>query len=132
MRVINRRQLNAFAGDIVPDIKFGPVGNREYAEVFTLSDARVVKIPELRTLRARLPLTEAVAVREYALFGARFFLISTCAANHRVEAVGLDGFEQCDCLVGVATLKLKREANRAIIARVIEMTHDQIQAVLLD
>ena len=42
----------------------------------------------------RLPLAEAVAVREDALLGARLLLVAPGAADQRVEAVLLDRLEQ--------------------------------------
>ena len=43
--VINRRQGEFFACDVLPDVQFRPVGNREYAHVFALEQACVVERP---------------------------------------------------------------------------------------
>ena len=54
---------------------------REDAQVLALADARVVEVPRLRPLAARVPAAEVVAQREHALLGARALLVAAGAAE---------------------------------------------------
>ena len=58
------------------------------------TDARVVEVPELGPLRARVPLAEVVAEAEDALLRAGALLVAAGAADRGVEAVLLDRVEQ--------------------------------------
>ena len=87
VREVDRRQLELLARDVLPHVELRPVGDREDAYLLPLADAAVVEVPELRTLRARVPLPEVVAEREDPLLRARALLVSPCAADRRVEAV---------------------------------------------
>src|SRR6185503_11608369 len=44
---VDRRQLQPFAGDVLPDVELGPVRDREDADVLAAADTRVVEVPEL-------------------------------------------------------------------------------------
>src|SRR6266550_8579123 len=52
VREVDRRQLEALARDVLPDVELRPVRDREDADVLALPDASVVEVPELRPLRA--------------------------------------------------------------------------------
>src|SRR5690348_12955271 len=75
VRVVDRGNREAFAGDVLPDVQLGPVGEREGADVLAAGEARVVEAPELRALVARIPLAEVVAMRKDALLRARLLLV---------------------------------------------------------
>src|SRR5262245_17406207 len=64
---VDRGQLEALTRDVLPHVELGPVGDREDADVLALPDPRVVEVPELGALRARVPLPEVVAEAEDAL-----------------------------------------------------------------
>src|SRR5207302_4316747 len=55
---------------------------------------RVVEVPELWTLGARVPLSEVVSEREDSLLRAGALLVTAGAADRGVEAVLLDRVEQ--------------------------------------
>src|SRR5439155_12849585 len=61
VREVDRRQLELLALDVLPHVELGPVRDREDSDVLALADARVVEVPELGPLRARVPLAEVVA-----------------------------------------------------------------------
>src|SRR5579871_1511070 len=94
VREVDRRQLELLARNVLPHVELGPVRNREDADVLALPGARVVEIPQLGALRARVPLAEVVAEAEDALIRARTLLVAAGAAHRRVEAVLLDRVEQ--------------------------------------
>src|SRR6185436_7312240 len=87
MREVDRRQLELLARDVLPHVELRPVGDRKDAHLLPLADAAVVEVPQLRALRARVPLPEVVAEREDPLLRARALLVPPCAADRRVEAV---------------------------------------------
>ena len=62
--------------------------------MLALADPRVVDVPELGPLRARVPLAEVVAEAEDPLLRAGALLVAAGAAHRGVEAVLGDGVEQ--------------------------------------
>src|SRR5215208_3969258 len=94
VREVDRRELEALALDVLPHVELRPIRDREDADVLALADARVVEIPQLGSLRARVPLAEVVAEAEDALLGAGALLVAARAAHRGVEAVLLDRVEQ--------------------------------------
>src|SRR6185312_5898337 len=88
------RQLELLACDVLPHIELGPVRDREHPDVLALADPRVVEVPELRPLRARVPLSEVVAEAEDALLRACPLFIAASTAHCGVEPVFLDRVEQ--------------------------------------
>jgi hypothetical protein len=126
MREIDRRQFEFFAGDVLPHVELGPVRDRKHAHVFARMDARVVQVPEFRTLRFRIPLTEFVAERKDAFFRARFFFIATCAADAGVELVFGDCFQQRHCLRCVARIGIGiAQAHGAALHRILDVADNQ-------
>src|SRR3954469_23289551 len=91
---VDRRDLEALLGDVLPDVELGPVAEREDADVLALADAPVVDAPQLRALAARVPLAEVVAEAEDPLLRAGALLVAARPAERGVEAVLLDGVEQ--------------------------------------
>jgi hypothetical protein len=102
VRVIDRRQLDLLRADIGPDVELGPIGQRENPDVLALMVAPVVQVPQLGTLRLRVPLAELVAEREHPLLGARLLLVTASAAERGVELVLADRPQQRDGLHRVA------------------------------
>ena len=86
VRVVERRQGDLLALDVLPHVQFGPVADREHAEMLAGLQPGVEQRPQLGPLGLGLPLAEAVAVREDALLGAGFFFVAAGAANQRVKA----------------------------------------------
>src|SRR5918999_5185402 len=74
VREVDRRQLELLTRDVLPDVELSPVRDGEHADVLAAADARVVEVPELGPLRARIPLAEVVAEAEDAPLGARALL----------------------------------------------------------
>src|SRR4029453_16136452 len=70
VREVDRRQLELLARDVLPDVELGPVRDREDADVLAFADARVVEVPQLGPLHARVPLAEVVAEGEDPLLRA--------------------------------------------------------------
>src|SRR6476620_1943549 len=94
VREVDLRQLEVLARDVLPHVELRPVRDREDADVLALAYARVVEIPELGTLRARVPLAEVVAEAEDALLRPRPLLVAPSTAHRGVEPVLLDRVEQ--------------------------------------
>ena len=91
MRVVERGQGDSFAGNVLPDIEFGPVADREHAKVLAGLQLGVEQRPQLGALVFGLPLAKAVAVAEDAFLGAGFFLVAAGTADQRVKAEFFDG-----------------------------------------
>ena len=130
VRVVDVRDGEALARDVLPDVELGPVGNREDAQVLAGRQARVVEAPELRALVARVPLAELVAVREDALLGAGLFLVAARAAEERVELEFLDRVEQRHRLVHVAALVGAAQLHAPGADRIAHASHDEALAEL--
>src|SRR3954453_16332876 len=94
VREVDLRELEILARDVLPDVELGPVRDREHTDVLALADARVVEVPQLGALCARVPLAEVVAEAEDALLRARPLLVAARAAHRGVEAVRLDRIEE--------------------------------------
>src|SRR6185437_6079076 len=82
------------ARDVLPHVELRPVRDREDAHVLALPHTCVVDVPELGTLRARVPLAEVVSEAEDALLRAGALLVAARAADRGVELVLLDRIEQ--------------------------------------
>jgi hypothetical protein len=99
-------------------------------------DAAVVEVPELRALRARVPLAEVVAEGEDALLRAGALLVAPGAAERRVEAALLDRVEQRLGLQAVARrahlLGVPFLADAAGVDRLLHAGGDQALAELAD
>ena len=94
VRVVEGRQSDALACDVLPHVELRPIADRKDAHVFTGLHACVVDVPQLRALVARVPLAERIAKREDAFFRARFFLVAARTADRRVEAEFRQRFEE--------------------------------------
>src|SRR3954449_404734 len=94
VREVDLRELEILARDVLPDVELGPVRDREHPDVLALADARVVEVPQLGTLRARVPLAEVVAEAEDALLRPRTLLVAARTAHRRIELMLLDRVEQ--------------------------------------
>ena len=73
--------------DILPYIKFGPVTDGEYPEVFTHIFSTVKDVPEFRPLVFWIPLAKFIPVREKPLFCSCFFLIASSAPYSHINFV---------------------------------------------
>src|SRR6266496_2481187 len=93
-RVVDGGQLDLLARDVVPDVRLGPVGQREDTDLLAGAVPPVVEVPQLGTLPPRLPLAEGVAQAEDPLLRAGALLVPAAAAEHRVELVLGDRVEQ--------------------------------------
>src|SRR4029077_13186168 len=80
VREVDQRQLQLLARDVLPDIELGPVRDREDADVLALADSRVVEVPELGPLHARVPLAEVVPEGEDPLLRAAALLVAPRSA----------------------------------------------------
>ncbi len=130
---VDRRQLELLLADVAPDVELGPVREREHAHVLALGDHAVEEVPQLRALRARLPLAVAVAEGEHALLRAGALLVAAGAAERGVEAVLADRVEQRDRLQPVARRVRPGLLDRAAgVDRVLHGGDDQPLAELLD
>src|SRR3954447_4531533 len=84
---VERHDGNVLQVDVLPDVQFGPVAQREGANALTLVHLAVVQVPELRPLVLRVPLVQAVAEAVNALLGPALLLVATGTAERRVELV---------------------------------------------
>ena len=128
VRIVDRRQRQVLAGDVLPHVQFRPVRDREHAHLLAGGHAGVVQAPQLGALGLRVPLAELVAEREDPLLGARLFLVAAGAAHQRVELVRLDGFQQRHGLRGVARIGFLAQPHGAALDGVLDMAHHQPRA----
>src|SRR6266700_1389862 len=67
VREVDGWDLEFFPVDVVPDVEFGPVRQREDPDVLAPVDPGVVQAPQLGPLVLRVPLSELVAEGEHPL-----------------------------------------------------------------
>ena len=84
---IERYNGDVFQMDVLPDIQFGPVAQREYANTFTFVQFAVVNVPQLRPLILRVPLMLAIAEAVDTFFRTAFLFIATGTAERSVKLV---------------------------------------------
>ena len=87
-----------FQTDVLPNIQFGPVAEREYPDAFSLADTGVVDVPQFRTLVLRVPLVEFVAERKDTFLGTRFLLVAAGSTEGGIEFVFVKSMKQGLCL----------------------------------
>ena len=133
MREVQLGDLDVLKHDVLPNIHLGPVGDREHADVLAHAVTTVVQVPELGTLVLGVPLTEVIAEREDAFFGACFFFVTACPAEQRIKPVGLDRIKQCWNLRPVSRRERSRIFRRdAFVNQVLDLVNDQSLAELFD
>ena len=99
---VDRGKRDVLAFDVHPDVHLGEVRERKNAEVFARVFASVEEVPKFGALVFWIPLSEVVAMREEALFGASLFLIASSATEAGVVLVFFDRVEERDGLKFVA------------------------------
>src|SRR5918997_3423102 len=82
MGVVDAGYRHLAPGDVVPDVKLGPVRQRERPHVLARGVPAVVEVPQLRTLSARVPAAEGVAQAHDALLGAGPVLVAAGGPQH--------------------------------------------------
>src|SRR5699024_1190858 len=102
LRIVDRRDLEVFSRDVVPDIELGPVRKREAADALAGVNPPVVQGPEFRALVLGVPLAEVVAEREHPLLRACLLLVAAGAPHQRGEPVVFGGLQQHRSLRAVA------------------------------
>src|SRR5471030_2415667 len=98
MTEIERRDFDFFRGDILPDVHFGPVAQREDAKMFPVMKPSVKDVPKFGPLIFRVPLAELVPMRKEAFLGPCFFLVPARSADGGVGAEFLQRVEEGDGL----------------------------------
>ena len=73
--------------DVLPDVKLGPVRDREDPDALPLGLAGIVQLPQLGALVLGVPAVVGRAEREHPLFRAGFFLVAARATEGHVEIV---------------------------------------------
>ena len=118
--------------DVLPDVKLRPVRQGEHADALALVDARIVDVPQLRTLVLRIPLVELVAEGEDALLGTALLFIAAGTAESGIEAVFVEGLEQGLRLheVGVY-FRAVGEGSHAGFERLLVALHNELPPVFV-
>src|SRR5574341_1154852 len=94
-REIQWHDWNVLLADVLPDVGFGPIGERKYPYGFPGVDAGVVEIPQFWALGFRLPAVARCAKRKDALFSARFFFVAPGAAEGHIKPVLIESLLEC-------------------------------------
>src|SRR5882757_1485838 len=92
---IERNYRNFFQVDVMPDVQFGPVGERKYADALPWIDAGVIEVPQFGALVLRVPLPGAIAKGKDAFLGAGLFFVAAGSPERSVKAVGTQAIQQC-------------------------------------
>jgi len=123
---INIGQFDLLAADVVPDVEFGPVGNRENAHIFAFADGAVVDVPKFGSLPFGVPGAEFVADAENAFLGAGFFLVAPGAADAGVKFKFFDGFQQSVGLQGIAARVFARPVLQTLsVDGILDLADDE-------
>ena len=91
---VERDDGDVFSVDVLPNVEFRPVGEREDAQAFAGMDAGVENIPEFRALIARVPLAPLIAEGEDAFLSAGPFFIAARATDGGVETAVAQAIEE--------------------------------------
>src|SRR4051812_16281052 len=102
MRKINGRQIDFFAADIIPDIKFSPIAYRKRPDVFPFLNLSIIDIPKFRSLPFWIPLTEFITYRKYSLLGPGFLFIPACTTDTGVKSKFFNRVQKSECLKRIA------------------------------
>jgi hypothetical protein len=132
VRVVDGRELDPFAPDVLPDVQLGPVRQREGPQVFARAHAALVELPELGTLTLGVPLPEGVTERQDALLGPGLVLVPAGAAEGSVELVGVDGVEQGRGLQAIARRDGARVGHPALVDGVLDLGDEETRPLCLD
>src|SRR5665213_3820498 len=92
--VIERHDRNVLAPDVLPDVEFGPVGEREDADVLALIHPGVVEVPEFGALIFRIPLAKLIAEGIDAFLGAGLLFVPPRPPECGVVTTGGETVEQ--------------------------------------
>ena len=130
---VQRHDRDAFEVDVLPDVQFGPVRQREDADRLTFVDLAVVHVPQLGALVLRVPAVLAVTERVHTLLGPRLLFVAASTTEGGVETMLVQRLFQALGLHDVGVL------GAAMGERVDALRHtfgvdvgDQLQAHFLD
>src|SRR5437899_7739930 len=101
-----------------------------HARVLTINPLRIVDVPQLRAMVILNTLAKLVAEREYALLGARLFLVAPRSADRGIERKLGDRFEQGHRLRGIPAFVEAAQFDRAAADRILDGAHDKPLAEL--
>ena len=128
MAEVDWGHLDLFAPDVFPYIPLGPVAERKDTHVFARVEARVVEVPDFRSLVLRIPLAKTVAEAEEALLGAGLFLVAPRTADAAVELEFIDRGEQRGDLQPVPADLAWRRHGPALRDRILHPADDEPRA----
>ena len=124
---IERHDRDVLESDVLPNVKFRPVAEREYANAFSLVYATVVNVPKLWALVLRVPLIELVTETEDAFLCPRLLFITTSSAEGCIELPFVQGIEQGFCLHQVGMhFAAMREGSHACLERLHVALYNQV------
>ena len=133
MGVVEGGQIDVLAQDVVPNVEFRPIVEREDTEVLAGGVHAVEEVPQLRTLVFGVPLAEVVAVGKKALLRTCLFFVSSCPSNARVELVAFDGVDEGGGLQAVsACVGARLLLDFARIDGRLHTAHDQTRPQAFD
>src|SRR5690606_17195697 len=118
---------NALTFNVIPDIQFRPVADREYPDVLALINSSIENIPELGALALRIPLSEFIPHGKYTFFRTGFLFIPACTANTGVKAIALNYFQQGERLQSIpARILLFLFDRPALVDGILHVTDNQL------
>ena len=95
---IEGHDRDVLEADVLPNVKFCPVAEREHPNALAFVYATIVYVPKFRALVLRVPLIELVAETEDAFLCPRFLFITSSSAEGSIELPFVQGIEQGFCL----------------------------------
>ena len=84
---VQRHDRDLLEIDVLPDVQFGPVGEREHTDRLALLHLAVVEVPQFRTLVLRIPAVLAVTEGVDTLLGPGLLFVATGTTEGGIEAV---------------------------------------------
>src|SRR5690606_12838663 len=106
MREVDGRDREVLFFDVVPDVEFSPVGNREHPYVLARMDATIKIVEQFGSLILGVPLSKVVAHRKYPFLCPRFFFIAARTTHAGIQSMFFDRAEQGSGLQHISTGEL--------------------------
>jgi hypothetical protein len=126
---IERNDGDVFGVDVLPDVEFGPVGQRENAEAFAGVQPSIEDVPEFGALVAGIPLAAGIAEGEDTFFGAGLFFVAASATDGGVVATSAETIqESLGFKTATAALGTPREGGGTFVQRLLIGMDDEMDA----
>src|SRR5690606_33576900 len=94
MSEVQRWNFNIFSLNVIPNVHFCPVTNRESPEMLPFEMFSVQEIPQLRTLVLWIPLTKIIPMGEESFFCPGFLFIPSASPDRTIYFIFFNSIQE--------------------------------------